>query len=310
MESGRIFEHCGLRVRSEVDLALPVAAGTEWDVDVCIGPVTPDTRRPLRGEVIALCQTDEQVWYTATRVATGYRLRFRDCCDLAISADLSQVEVRPAPSEAASVIPVLLAGTLVAFLLTLRGDTVLHASAVAVGGRALAFTGLSGSGKTTLAALMCVEAGGDLVTDDVLVVEPGPPATCIGGASELRLRETAAGIATTRPEFPSYTTVDERVAFAPRTAAARHLPLAAIVVPGKSRNAAAVDVTRMRESDALVSLLALPRVYGWRDPDVLNRTFSALAQVVNRVPVYAATIPWGPPFDPTIAPTLAELISG
>ena len=292
--SGRVFEHCGLRIRSEIDVALPVAAGTEWDVDVCIGPVTSETRNPLPGEVIALCQTDKQVWYTATRVATGYRLRFRDCCDMAISADLSHVEVRPAPSEAANVIPVLLAGTLVAFLLTLRGDAVLHASAVAVGGRALAFTGPSGSGKTTLAALLCVEAGGDLVTDDVLVVEPGPPATCIGGASELRLREASAGIATTRPEFPSYTTVDARVAFAPATAAAGHLPLSAIVIPGKSRTAAAVEVARMGEADALVAILALPRVYGWRDPEVLNRTFSTIAQIVNKVPVYLAMIPGDP----------------
>jgi hypothetical protein len=52
----------------------------------------------------------------------------------------------------------------------LRGKDVLHASAVALHGRAVAFMGPSGAGKTTLAARI-VANGARLVTDDVLAVD-------------------------------------------------------------------------------------------------------------------------------------------
>ncbi len=56
-----------------------------------------------------------------------------------------------------------------------RGLLVLHASAVAFGNTAVAFTGPPGAGKSTIAA-HCLAAGGRLVADDVLVLsfdEPG-----------------------------------------------------------------------------------------------------------------------------------------
>ena len=52
----------------------------------------------------------------------------------------------------------------------LRGREVLHASAVALDGRAVAFLGASGVGKTSLAARL-VARGAPLVTDDVLAVD-------------------------------------------------------------------------------------------------------------------------------------------
>jgi hypothetical protein len=50
-----------------------------------------------------------------------------------------------------------------------RGLLVLHASAVAFGNTAVAFTGPPGAGKSTMAA-HCLAAGGRLVADDVLVL--------------------------------------------------------------------------------------------------------------------------------------------
>jgi len=65
-----------------------------------------------------------------------------------------------------------------------RGVTVLHASAVALGGRVVAFVGPSGVGKSTLCAEL-VRVGGGFVADDGLALEedaaggwrclPGPP---------------------------------------------------------------------------------------------------------------------------------------
>jgi hypothetical protein len=300
-----VYEQCGLRIRSEIELDLPVAAGDGWDLDVRWGPDIHDSAAPPPGEVIAEYVTSDSAWYRLTESATGYLLRFRDCGEFVISPDLSDVTVRRDPAGRHELLPILLAGTASAVLLTLRGATVLHASAVSVDGTGLAFVGQSGRGKSTVAALMCL-GGAALVTDDVLTVDPGPPVQCQGGASELRLREAAAHLADAHPDR-SHTTADDRRAFAPAAAPPGPLPLAAIVVPSPSRTASAIDVVRIPPSDAMFLVMTFPRVHGWKRSDVLTREFTTLSKLVNGIPVYDVTIPWGPPFSDDIAPQLAAL---
>jgi hypothetical protein len=200
----------------------------------------------------------------------------------------------------------LLAGTVSAFVLTLRGHTVLHASAVAIDGTALAFVGQSGRGKSTLATVLCLE-GAELVTDDVLTVSAGLPVTCLGGASELRLRTAAMPLAEVRPEAATRETADDRLAIAFGAAPPAPLPLAAIIVPRPSRDVTEISVRRLEPSTALFWLLSFPRIYGWSEPRVLSRDFATLSKLVNTVPVYDVTIPWGPPFNPDVARELSAL---
>jgi hypothetical protein len=302
-----VYSQCGLRIRSAIELHLPLAPGGEWDVNVVLGGDIHDSTDPPPGEVIAAYGSGEDSWYTATSTGTGFRIRFRDCGEFVISDDLAEVEVRRAPSGRADLLPILLAGTVSAFLLTLRGHTVLHASAVAIDGSALAFVGQSGRGKTTLAALLCV-GGAQLVTDDVLTVEAGPPVQCLGGASELRLRSAASPIADIRPHAKTRSTADQRLALALESAPLVRHPLAAIVVPAPSRTATDVEVRRLAPSMAVFRLLSFPRVHGWSRHDVLSRDFSTFSAIVNSVPVYDVTVPWGPPFRPEVARSLAALV--
>ena len=190
---------------------------------------TPPRRPP--GELVASYELRDSTWYTATATSTGYRLQFTNCGEFVISADLARVVVRKDPSGSRpNLLPILLAGTVSSFLLALGGATVLHASAVAIDGAALAFVGQSGRGKTTVAALMCVD-GAALVADDLVTVDIGPPVTCTGGAVELRLRAAAASIADARPDATTRVTADERSALSLTAAPLGPLPLAAIVVP-------------------------------------------------------------------------------
>ena len=77
----------------------------------------------------------------------------------------------------------LVGGTLLAFVLTMRGEAVLHASAVQVGDAALAFVGASGMGKSTMATLLCAD-GARLVTDDVLRLDTTSSATDLRPGSD------------------------------------------------------------------------------------------------------------------------------
>ena len=70
-----------------------------------------------------------------------------------------------------------------------------------------------------------------------------------------------------------------------------------------------MEFKRLEPSTAPFAMLSFPRVHGWQRADVLTRDFSTLSDVVNRVPTYDVTIPWGPPFDPDIARALLTFAS-
>lgn len=302
-----IYRQCGLRMRSEVALDLPPTDEPDFDVDVRWGPDTVESSVRPPGAVVACYETDpDDWWYVATQSDAGYRIRFSGCGEFLVSLDLRSIEVRADRSGRPELLPILLAGTVSALLLRLRGTTVLHASAVAVEDRALAFIGQSGRGKSTMATLMCL-GGGELITDDVLAVDPGPPVTCVGGASELRLREAAAGLADRAPEHARRLTADERRAFSPRTAAPGSHPLSAVIVPSPSRDADRLEIRHLSVENALMALMSFPRVHGVERPDLVAAQFAAVAAIANQIPVYHAIVPWGPPFSDELAPALAAL---
>jgi hypothetical protein len=95
----------------------------------------------------------------------------------------------------------LLVAQALPFVAVMRGLEVLHASAVATGPDAVAFSGPSGSGKTSLALAM-QRRGAALLADDVLAVErageeliahPGAPVAGVELGEVERLRDDGAG---------------------------------------------------------------------------------------------------------------------
>ncbi len=306
----RHYYQCGLRIASELELALPRIDGDEADVTVRWGPeVDTSDRVPSGAMLVHLDDPTGKRWYTGTRHDGGFTMCFTDCGECVISEHLDEIVVHPDRSGKHDLLPVLVAGTVSSFLLALRGKTVLHASAVALGETAIAFVGQSGRGKSTVAALMCND-GARLITDDVLVIEPGEVPSCVGGAPELRLRAKAHELADGIDGASRRTTADDRLAFGPATADPRPFNLGTIVIPSPSRDSAATEATRLPPGEAVSWILRFPRVYGWSDPKVLVQDLSALSAVVNKVPVYNVTIPWGPPFSEEIAPAIADLVRG
>jgi len=298
----------GLRIRAEVPLAGRPAEGDRGpDLEICLGPEVPPPDGPPPGQVLAHWEINAAQWYTFTRLHTGaHVLRIAGAAEIIMDADLRRMVVHPERGADPALVPVLANGTLPAFVLMMAGEPILHASAVDVGGRAVAFVGSSGMGKSTMATLFCA-AGAGLLTDDLLRVTPEHQPRCYLGATELRLRKASDELASGFSDPPSSRrTGDGRDALRPRPADSELLPLAAIVVPQPDHHAPAPELERLGQMDALIALASHPRIHGWRDPVGQGQLFRFAGDIAAAVPVYRARVPWGPPFSPSIVPTLLE----
>lgn len=301
----------GLHVRSSVPLHQnrPVD-GVAPDVVIDWGAPRDIPFQVPEGTLLVRFAVEDQLRYAfATDKAGRHVLRFCGTCDFVVSSDLRSVTAHPAPDIDAGLVSVLATGTVLSFVLAMRGEPVLHASAVEICSSVVAFVGYSGMGKSTMAALMCA-AGGRLITDDVLRVDLADDmARCHLGATELRLRKAAAELAATFSEKPpTRQTSDDRAALRPEESMRELLPLRAIVIPMPSHDRSSVSVQAVAGAEALLTLVRFPRILGWESPAVEARQFAHAAQLVERVPVYLAELPWGPPFPSGVAEQLlAEL---
>jgi hypothetical protein len=95
-----------------------------------------------------------------------HRLVYADNCEFAVAPDGSEIWGRwPAESTLEDAATYLL-GPVTGYALGLRGTACLHASAVAIGGKAILFAGHAGHGKSSIAAAFA-RLGFPVLTDDV-----------------------------------------------------------------------------------------------------------------------------------------------
>jgi hypothetical protein len=298
----------GYSVASDISMAAPEGNPDAIpDLVLCRGTSRLVPNRPCGGQELARLEDEgRHVYYSMARLGSRLRLRFGSACEFDADAQFTHVTHHVDHSADEGLVTVLASGTLLAVKLLLDGKLALHASAVAVDGKAVAFIGASGMGKSTLAALLCAD-GGLLVTDDVLhISDPGSTALAWPGATECRLRERATSITRLYAGNGAVRrTADGRTAIAPAVHASAPLPLAACVVPVPSRDGRTVNMRRLAPHEALLTLVRFPRLVGWREPASIARQFQLLADLVETVPVYQAKVPWGPPFNVSVATEVA-----
>ena len=310
------YEWSGLRISSEIPLAAPRVIGadsSEVDVAIMLGESrTPPFERPS-GDVVAELVVDGFPRYTICRVGDDYVCRIVSVGDFVIDADLRRVVCHPTDDGRRDVLPIIIAGTVTAFILAMGGWYVLHGSAVEVGGRALAFVGSSGQGKSTMAAMFCA-AGAPLVTDDILPLEfETSPATaveavrCLRSGSEIRLREKSASLA---ERFASDTrvriTADDRHAVESASSEHDRIPLGAIILPRPDREQSEVSARVVPPGEAAYWLSRCQRIEGWQGRDELRKQFNDAVRVVEAVPVFEVMVPWGPPFAADLPQRIQE----
>lgn len=145
-----------LTIVSDVPLPeVPAGSGVP-DVEVTIARVDVPRPESLSDWKILAAPNDVRGW-----IPSGGAFRVQGGREIFID---------PAPDADDRALRMAIVGPLLGVILTQRARFVLHASTVAIGGVAVAFSGPSGRGKSTLTAAM-TRAGHALIADDMTVID-------------------------------------------------------------------------------------------------------------------------------------------
>ena len=184
-----------------------------------------------------------------------------------------------------------LLGPVMGFVLRLRGIVCLHASAVAVCGKAIALVGFPGAGKsTTAAAFAC--AGFPVVSDDVVAladkaaqffVQPGYPRVNLWPDSVRTLFGSEGALPRITPTWEKrYLPLDQnghRFGSSP-------LPLGAIyILDSRDSSLTAPIIQGVPGQEAFMALTTNTYVNYLLDQDMRRREFDILGRVVSQIPV-------------------------
>lgn len=257
------------------------------------------------------------------RLPDGYILRFHGEADFYLRDD--RIVVVPAPDASPAVVELRLLGPVLAFWLERAGVVTLHASAVVVDGRAVAFLAGNHAGKTNLALAMMAR-GGALLTDDLLAVEGPPPGTAEEDATflarpgypqvrlwvpdvERHLPGRGRRLPTVHPAYDK-----RRVPVGEGGIGRFHpepAPLAAVLLPEHRPDVATPRLDRLPPGEALVALLAgsyLPRLAP--AAGLQEGRMEQLGRLVERIPVRRLVYPRGLDRLPEVVAALPGLLGG
>jgi hypothetical protein len=130
--------------------------------------------------------------YSLSRTAAGFRLEYSHAGVFDLSRDGGTIVWYRRADAIEELVRSIVLGPVLALSLELSGLLCLHGSAVAIGDEAIVFLAPKRHGKSTLATALTA-AGARLIGDDLVAVEPGPPAMVKPGVPSVRLWEDAVG---------------------------------------------------------------------------------------------------------------------
>src|ERR1700735_2652376 len=119
-----VYECSGLSIASEIPLAAPRSALVDpagAEVTVVLGAEVDQPFERPSADLVAELAMPDYLCYTICRVGDGYVARLPWIADFAIDGDLRRVVCHPATSRRTDVIPIIISGTITAFLLAMGG---------------------------------------------------------------------------------------------------------------------------------------------------------------------------------------------
>lgn len=245
--------------------------------------------------------------------AGAFVLRFPETANFSVGAD--EVVAQPARAAEPRAVEIGFLGVVMSFWLELQGIPTLHASAVEVAGRAVAFLAMNRGGKSSIAAAM-MATGHRLLTDDVLAVEVGQEAVRARPAyPAMRMwpdavRHFTAGAGVPERVHPA---VNKLLVTVGRDGygrfCKRSLPLAAVYLPERVEpaDAARVRIEPISRTEAVIELVRhsfsapVAEAVGLR-----TARLDRFSDLVRRVPVRRLLYPSGLERLPGVCKELLE----
>lgn len=186
-----VYSICDLALASNV--ALPELPGTaERPADYVFELVgaRPQPAPSPAATIHRWLRPDGEVWLYIEKHGEGYRLHYPNLADFEM-AHHSHIRCVPNPNCAGTTIRHLLLDQVLPLALNLRGETVLHASAVVIDGMAVVFVGETGAGKSTIAASFALQDAPLLADDWLLVRQQGGALCALPSYPSVRLWDAA-----------------------------------------------------------------------------------------------------------------------
>ncbi|HEX6389652.1 MAG TPA: hypothetical protein VFZ89_09400, partial [Solirubrobacteraceae bacterium] len=249
------YRIAGLVLRTPFEIVeLPEVAGDDADWTVVQGPAPSAEGLTQMFEVRT---ADDRLWMTLRGAEGRFTLTFENQVAFDIDVRARVVTFAPHADTADTSLRHLLIDQVVPHLLAADGELVVHASAVAIDGGAVAFIGPSGSGKSSLAAA-CVQHGATLLADDfVLLREHDGGYVATVAYPSLRLwADSAEFFAGSADALPTVNGYSDKRRWASEAPADTTLPLRAVVIlgdPPPERGPACL-ATQVRGADAFAVL--------------------------------------------------------
>lgn len=164
------------------------SARSGWTLDVC-----ESAPPPLDGTVVGTDTVYAAITVRLSSAPGALRLEFDDTGTFDVDRDRKTITWYPGQRRDGAAVRADLLGRVIAVAAHVDGAVVLHASAVAVDGAAIAFVGPKLAGKSTI-AMALVRRGARLLTDDTLVVRFGADGRpwAAPGVQRVRLWEDSA----------------------------------------------------------------------------------------------------------------------
>ena len=268
------------------------------DVDICL--------QPMQAQLDEILGAAQQTWYTspyldvngqpdlAVTILQGggwFHLRYSEGADFYVEAAGKRVIGTWIPTLTLDDAVTYLLGPVMGFVLRQRGATSLHASAVTMDGRALAFVGDPGAGKSTTAARFAL-AGYPILSDDVValidrgdsfLVQPGYPRLRLWPDSVRALYGSAEALPRIIPTWDKrhldLTQDGYQYQFEP-------VPLAAIyLLEDRVTGDVPAQIEPVAQHAALMALVKNTSVNYLLDKRLRAREFDALGRLVTHVHV-------------------------
>jgi hypothetical protein len=287
--TGPVYDYLlyGLRLRSSLKLTLDDVP-VEGDADLKLLLATPDWFE----SAVSAVKLDASNWIHIHELPGGWSyIRYDENFDFLISPSGNCILYRLLAQVPFESFQTYALGRVFSFALVKMSYEPLHAAAIVVEGRAIAFLGASAFGKSSLAA--CFVAGNfPLVTDDVLswreengscLVFPGPPRLKLyPEVASLFLGRRVEGVPMDARSAKSVFLLSGFQSYS------ASVPLAVIYIvtaPWEIHCADGIQIRPNSPKDALLKVLGFTLHHQLAGKDRIERQFSAARKIIECVPV-------------------------